>query len=119
MKGEAAAAALLAIAAPAAGMPVSTFLSKVATLDSKAPADELTGQVAELKAELQRDAADLRAERLAATAAGETPAYCPPADVPQPQAEEIIAALQELPQQYRNIEVKDAIRAYLSARFPC
>ena len=101
-------------------MPVSTFLIEIENLDSGAAADKLTSQVSELKAELQRDAAELRAERLAASAAGKTPAYCPPDDAHQPGADEIIGALEEMPKDDRpNVEVKDAIRAYLAYRFPC
>jgi hypothetical protein len=107
-------------AAPASAMPVSTFLSEFESLDPNASADQLTGRLAELKAELQKDAAELRAERLAASSAGKQPTYCPVEDAAQPSAEEIIAALEAVPKIVRpKMQVKDALRAYLARRFPC
>lgn len=101
-------------------MPVSTFLSEFESLDPNASADQLTGRLAELKAELQKDAAELRAERLAAASAGKQPAYCPVEGAAQPSAEEIIAALEAVPKIVRpKTQVKDALRAYLARRFPC
>jgi|KBSMisStaDraftv2_1062788.scaffolds.fasta_scaffold91987_3 hypothetical protein len=120
MRGLAVGIALASIATEAGAMPVSTFLLEVESLDPDSAAGKLTSQVSELKNELQRDAAELRAERLAASAAGKTPAYCPPDSAHQPGADEIIGALEEIPKDDRpNVEVKDAIRAYLAYRFPC
>jgi hypothetical protein len=116
MRGLAVGIALASIATEAGAMPVSTFLLEVESLDPDSAAGKLTSQVSELKNELQRDGA----ERLAASAAGKTPAYCPPDSAHQPGADEIIGALEEIPKDDRpNVEVKDAIRAYLAYRFPC
>ncbi|HEY4070593.1 MAG TPA: hypothetical protein VGM04_03440 [Sphingomicrobium sp.] len=120
MRSLAAGIALAGIAAPGSAMPVSDFLSKFESLDANGDSNRLASQLGELREEVQNDAAELRAERLAAAAAGKTPAYCPPVDATQPTAEEIVAALEEIPQEHRPfIEVKDALRGYLAYRFPC
>ncbi len=120
MRGTAIAIALAGIAAPAAAMPVSDFLTKFQALDTIGDSNKLASQLGELRSEVQKDAAELRAERLAAAGAHKTPAYCPPPDASQPTAEEIIAALQDVPEESRPlVEVKDALRGYLAARFPC
>ncbi|HEY7006332.1 MAG TPA: hypothetical protein VH392_07580 [Sphingomicrobium sp.] len=101
-------------------MPVSDFLSKFESLDPKGDPDRLATGLGELRAEVQEDASELRAERLAAEREGKKPAYCPAADAVQPTAEEIVAALEEIPEGDRPlIEVKDALRGYLAYRFPC
>ena len=120
MRGLAIAFAVLAGAAPASAMPVSTFLAEVESLDPNAAADKVMAHVSELKAELQKDAAELRTERLAAAASGKQPAYCPAQGAAQPSADDIIAALEAVPKLVRpKMQVKDALRAYLAKRFPC
>ena len=108
------------IAAPASAMPVSTFLSQFEGLDANGTSEKLSQDLGELRAELQKDASELRAERLAAVSAGKKPAYCPGPGGAQPGAREIISALEEIPESDRPfVEVKDALRAYLAVRFPC
>ncbi len=120
MRGLAIAIALVGVAAPASAMPVSDFLTKFQALDSNGDPAKLAAGLGELRAEVQTDAAELRAERLAAAAAHKTPAYCPPADGVQPTAEEIVAALEDVPEASRPlVQVKDALRGYLAVRFPC
>ena len=101
-------------------MPVADFLTKFQTLDAAGDSSKLAAQLGELRSEVQKDASELRAERLAAAAAHKTPAYCPPPDAAQPTAEEIVAALQDVPEASRPlVQVKDALRGYLAVRFPC
>jgi hypothetical protein len=101
-------------------MPVSDFLARFQALDSKGDPAKLAAELAELRSEVQKDAAELRAERLAAASAHKVPAYCPPPDAAQPTAEEIVAALEDVPEASRPIvQVKDALRGYLAVRFPC
>jgi hypothetical protein len=120
MRRAAVGIALAVIAAPAWAMPVSTFLSQFESLDPNGASAQLTQDLGELRAELQKDASELRAERLAAVSAGRKPAYCPGLAGARPGANEIIAALEEIPEANRPyVEVKDALRSYLSARFPC
>ena len=101
-------------------MPVSDFLTRFEALDSKGDPGKLAAQLGDLRSEVQKDAAELRAERLAAAAAHKTPAYCPPPGAAQPTAEEIVAALEDVPEASRPlVQVKDALRGYLAVRFPC
>lgn len=120
MRASAIAIVLAAAGGPASAMPVSDFLTKFQALDAAGDPNKLAAQLGELRSEVQKDAADLRAERLAAAGAHKTPAYCPPPDAPQPTAEEIVAALQDVPEGSRPlVQVKDALRGYLAVRFPC
>jgi hypothetical protein len=120
MRGLGIAIALVGIAAPASAMPVSDFLTKFHALDSKSDPSKLAAGLRELRTEIQKDAGELRAERLAAAAAHKTPAYCPPPDAAQPTAEEIVAALEGVPEASRPlVQVKDALRDYLAVRFAC
>lgn len=101
-------------------MPVSTFLAKMDQLSKEGAMATATSDAALLKTELQDDAAALRAERIAATAAGKIPAYCPDANAPQPTLEDIVAGLRAVPEAERGrTEVKDALRSFMAKRFPC
>jgi len=120
MRDAAVAIAFAAMATPASAMPVSEFLSRFEALEANGDSSKLAAQLGELRSEVQKDAAELRAERLEAAAAGRAPAYCPPPEAPAPTAQEIVAALEEVPEENRPfIEVKDALRGYLAFRFPC
>ena len=120
MRRTAIAIVFVAIATSASAMPVSDFLTKFQALDAAGDPNKLAAQLGELRAEVQKDAAELRAERLSAAAAHKTPAYCPPEGAAQPTAEEIVAALQDVPEASRPlVQVKDALRGYLAVRFPC
>lgn len=112
--------ALATLSTAAAAMPVSTFLAKMDQLSTEGAMATATSDAALLKKELQNDAAALRAERMAATAAGKTPAYCPDASAAQPTLEDIVAGLKEVPEAQRSkTEVKDALRSFMAKRFPC
>jgi hypothetical protein len=112
--------AVAAVSAPASAMPVSTFLAKMDQLAKEGAMATATSDAALLKKELQGDAAALRAERMADTAAGKTPAYCPDSNAPQPTLDDIVAALKTVPEAQRGrTEVKDALRAFMAKRFPC
>jgi hypothetical protein len=120
MRSSAIAVFLAAMATPVSAMPVSTFVLEFESLDPNGASGELTAHLGELKAELQKDASELRAERTAAASAGKKPAYCPGPGGAQPTANEIVAALEQIPEANRPyVEVKDALRAYLATRFPC
>jgi hypothetical protein len=73
-----------------------------------------------LKAEVTNASAQLRAERLAARAAGRRPAYCPPQDQGSLDSNELLAAFRTIPPAVAaRTEVKDALRALLARKFPC
>jgi len=110
----------LAFAASASAMPVSAFLSKVDKLAKAGAVATMSSDAALIKKELEDDAAALRAERLAATQSGKTPAYCPDAGSGPPSLEEIVAGLKAVPEAKRSgTQVKDALRAFMARRFPC
>jgi hypothetical protein len=110
----------LSVSTAAPGMPVSTFLAKFDQLAKEGAMATTTSDAALLKKELQDDAAALRSERLAATQAGKTPAYCPGAQSAQPTLQEIVAGLKAVPEAKRGTtEVKGALRAFMAKRFPC
>jgi hypothetical protein len=112
--------ALAALPSAASAMPVSTFLAKFDKLTKEGTMATATSDASLLKKELQDDAAALRAERLAAAAAGKTPAYCPDAQAAQPTLQEIVAGLKAAPEAKRGTtEVKDALRSFMAKRFPC
>ena len=120
MRGFGIAIGLVGIAGSASAMPVSEFLTKFQALDSNADPRKLAAGLGELRTEIQKDASELRAERMAAAEAHKIPPYCPPTDAAQPSAEEIVAALEDVPEASRPlVQVKDAIRGYLAVRFPC
>jgi len=112
--------ATLALGTSASAMPVATFLTKLDKLAKEGALATMTSDASLVKKELEAAAAGLRSERLAATQAGKTPAYCPDAQSAQPSVDEIVAGLKQVPEAERSkTEVKDALRAYLAKRFPC
>ena len=116
------AAGLLLVMAPlasAAAMPVSTFLAKADKLQSKGPLAMFSGDMKLLQNTIKADAAALRAERVAAQAAGKRPAYCPPGPIKM-GVKEVITAMRAVPPAQRAAtDTKDALRAYFARRFPC
>jgi hypothetical protein len=115
-------AALVAALAPAGAeaMPVSTFLQKADALQAKGMLALFASDYKTLKAEVTNASAQLRAERLAARAAGRRPAYCPPQDQGSLDSNELLAAFRTIPPAVAaRTEVKDALRALLARKFPC
>ncbi len=115
-------AAALLLAAPlgvAQAMDVATFLAKADALEKKGVLALLSSDLKLLKLEVENASAALRAERLAAQKAGRKPAYCPPAGGKFTE-KDILAGLRAVPPaQRQRTQVKDALRTYLSRRFPC
>jgi hypothetical protein len=121
-KSWALAAAIVAALAPAGAqaMPVSTFLQKAEALQARGMLALFAGDYKLLKAEVTNASAQLRAERLAARAAGKRPAYCPPQDQGSLDSNELLAAFRTIPPAVAaRTEVKDALRALLARKFPC
>ncbi|MEA3061651.1 MAG: hypothetical protein QOJ94_1432 [Sphingomonadales bacterium] len=115
------AALILALApAGAEAMPVSLFLQKAEALQAKGMLALFASDYKSLKAEVTNASAQLRAERLAARAAGRRPAYCPPQDQGSLDSNELLAAFRTIPPAVAaRTEVKDALRALLARKFPC
>ena len=121
MKLRIAAGLLLAMAplASAAAMPVSTFLAKADKLQSKGPLAIFSGDMKLLQNTIKADSAALRAERVAAQAAGKRPAYCPPGPVKM-GVKDVLSAMRAVPVARRaTTDPRDALRAYFARRFPC
>jgi hypothetical protein len=118
--------ALLLAAAPlgalqAQSMPVPQFLAKAEALKKKGPLALLSRDLGLLKKEVMQSAKLLRAERLAAKAAGRKPAYCPPEGSGSAfGSEELLAHFKSIPPaQAARMRVKDGMRTLLAGRFPC
>lgn len=111
---------LLLLASPAAqAMDVATFLARAEAAQRKGPAAILSSEARGLLAEARGAMKAITAERLAATKAGRTPAYCPAAKAGLSQSE-LLAALKAVsPADRARTEVKDAVRAGLARKYPC
>lgn len=104
---------------PAAAMDVASFLMKVNAMKSRGPLAALSGDYKPLMAEIDGSGKALRAERLAAEAAGARPAYCPAGHTAL-SASEIFSGLNAIPAaQQTQVQVKDALRALYSRKYPC
>ena len=122
MKFRMLAGAMLAFApiASAAAMPVSTFLAKADKLQKKGPLAMFSGDLKLLMNQVRADAGQIRAERLAAKAAGRPTAFCPPDGGAKLSDKDILTAMRAVPPATRaNTSTKDALRAYLARRHPC
>jgi hypothetical protein len=106
-------------ATPAAAMDVATFLQRIDALKSKGLLAPMSGDYKPLMAELDGSSKTLRAERLAAEAAGARPAYCPTGHSPL-SPNDIMSGLHAIPApQQSQVQVKDALRALYSKKYPC
>lgn len=114
---------LALVAAPLSGasaMPVTTFLAKAEALKKKGPLALFSSDLKALTREVKADAAQIRAERLAAEAAGRRGAFCPPAAGVKLTDNDVLEAMQAVPPALRaRTDTKDALRAYLARRHPC
>src|SRR3954466_8790056 len=76
-----AAALCVVVSTGATAMPVDAFLAKADALQSKGITAMFSGDLNTLCGVIKSDAAALRAEREAATAAHRAPSFCPPGAV--------------------------------------
>lgn len=123
--GRTARAAVLAIALAAAcagsasAMDVAAFLPRAEALKAKGPLAVFSSDAGALMGEINTATKALRDERLAAKAAGKTPAYCPP---PQTKlnTDDLLAAAQAVPVAQRpHTDLKDVLRGVYAKRYPC
>ena len=107
------------IASPALAMPAVTFLAKADALMAKGPMALFSKDVGLLKAEVNRAAAELRAERLAAVAQHQPPNACPPPKSSL-SSDELIKAMHRIPAaELTKMQFKDAMKRVLAQKFPC
>jgi hypothetical protein len=114
-------AALLAatVVTPAAAMDVATFLVKADAVKQKGVLAPLSPDYKPLMAELESGSKALRAERLAAQAAGARPAYCLTGKSSL-GPDSIFDAFRAIPAAQRSqVQVKDALRTLYSQKYPC
>jgi surface antigen len=112
--------ALLALAAPASAMPVSTFLVKADALQKKGPLAVFSGDLKLLMNQIKSDSAQLRDENRALAAAGKRKAYCTPAGGVSLTNQDVLGAMQAVPVPQRaSTSTKQAMRSYLARRYPC
>jgi hypothetical protein len=116
---------LLLAAAPlgalqAQSMPVSQFLGKAEALKKKGPLALFSSDLKLLKAEIQKSGASLRAERLAAKAAGRRQAFCPPEGPASLNSEEVLNHMRSIPAAQRpRMPVREAMRGLMARKYPC
>ncbi|MFL6758529.1 MAG: hypothetical protein ACJ8FR_00975 [Sphingomonas sp.] len=110
----------LSLAGAANAMPVQTFLEKMDALQSKGAFAMFSGDLKVLIAQIKVDFAQLRADRLAAQAAHQQPAFCPTAGGIKMTNQDIRRAMEAVPQVDRAAtDTREALKTYLSRRFPC
>lgn len=116
------AVAALLFAAPltaASAMPVSTFVAKAQVLRNKGPLAMFSSDLGLLTRQIRSDAAELRKQRLAAKAAGQPTAFCPPPSVALSD-QEVMAAMEAVPAAERaRTDTRQVLLALLAQRFPC
>lgn len=106
--------------AAAEAMPVSTFLAKAEALQKKGPLAIMSSDLKLLTGQVKGDFGELRAERLAAKAAGRRTAFCPPEAGAKLTDKDILAAMQAVPPAQRaSTSTKDALRGFMASRYPC
>ena len=111
--------ALLPLSA-ASAMDVATFLQKADALEKKGMMALFTSDYKLLKAEVVKSSEALRAERLAAKAAGKPQAYCPTPGGKGLGSDEILRTFRTIPPAQRaRVDVKTALRALLVKKYPC
>jgi hypothetical protein len=111
---------VLATPAAAQSMRADVFLQKAQALKAKGPLALLSGDMKKLQGEMRGSAEQLRAERLAATKAGQKPAYCPPEKAGGLKVSEILGHFQSIPAAERSrINTKEAFKRLLVKKYPC
>ena len=105
--------------AQAQTMPLNQFLNKATELEKKGVMAMFSSQASELKRELSASSKLLKAERLAASAEGKKPAFCPPEKSSITNIE-IMTHFRGIPAAERDrMRTKDAFRSLLAKKYPC
>ena len=78
------------------------------------------GEIRALTKEARGAGETVRAHRIAAEKAGQTPRYCPPKGSPRMGSEEFLKRLSAIPQEDRaQINMLEAMNRILAVKFPC
>jgi hypothetical protein len=123
MRGWLLATALAAVALPGAAeaaMPLPVFLQRAEALEKKGMLALFSGDMKLLKEEVQSSLLSVRAERLAAKAAGRPQAFCPPAEGGKLTSDELLAGLRQIPSAVRaRIDLREGLKRVLVRKYPC
>lgn len=114
--------ALLIALSPGAvqAMDVGTFIAKADGLQKKGMLALFSSDYRLLKGEIEGDMRQIAADARAAKAAGRPKAVCPPGGRATLDSDEILASFRTVPPaQRQRTDVKDALRTYLSHKYPC
>lgn len=116
-----AAAALVAVPAPAGAMGVASFLDRVHSLQRLGPFALLSIDFYRLKHLVEADGEALKAEYAQAEAEHRPTAFCPPqADKPRVSKDEYLDELNAVPANLRaTTNTKDVLRTLLERKYPC
>lgn len=107
-------------AAQAQNMPLNQFLDKATALEKKGAMALFSSDIGRLKKEIQNSGKELRAERLAAAAAGRKPAFCPPEKGASLNSSELLSHFRSIPQAQRaRMRTKEAFRNFMARKYPC
>ena len=116
--------ALAMLAAPAAAanyMNAEEFHRRASALQQKGSRALLAvGEIRALSKAARVAGEAIRARRLAAQQAGQTPLYCPPKGSKRMEPEEFLRRLSAIPQaERRQIDLAEAMNRMLAAKYPC
>lgn len=116
-----AAAAVLAVPAPAVAQDVASFLDRVHSLQRLGPFALLTPSFYRLKHLVEADGEALKAEYVRDAAEHRPTRFCPPqADKPRVSKDEFLAQLNAVPVDKRpTTDTKDVLRTLLERKYPC
>ncbi len=109
--------AIVMFATTANAMPVSDFLSIAARIPHN-PTALLRSDFRRLTQEVRESFRTLRSENATARASGRTPPNCMPERVSL-SAEDVLERLEGVPTDRRSISVTQALREWMSERYPC
>lgn len=107
-------------AANAQNMPLNQFLAKATALEKKGPLALFSSDMGRLKKEMQNSGKELRAERLAAKAAGKKQAFCPPEKGAALNSSELLGHFRSIPQAQRDrMRTRDGFWSFMTRKYPC
>jgi hypothetical protein len=104
----------------AQSMNLSQFLDRATKLEKKGAMAIFSSDMTKLKNETNGSFKVLRAERMAAEAAGKKPAYCPPPENGSLGVAEILGHFRSIPEAQRaRMTTKQGFQSLLARKFPC
>lgn len=109
-----------AVPAAAAGPTVAAFLDRANPIRDQGVLGMLSPEVPELRAEAKAAIRQMHADEDTRRAARRPPLYCKSADEPDPSVEDMIDALNDIPErQQRTLSLKDGIVRVMARMYPC